>query len=217
MDLTVLMGLITSNGLPVQIVLLSLIIYIVVSKVFEFNNYKVKRIHNTTRQTLKYVESIISNIKHKTMNNMREIMLLERGVELSDFDKFELSAVRLSLTEALDIRTKAHIKDILYANGYYNKVKNKEDISELVKQRSIELRNIGADAVDSTIRESSPLYGKADMRFSYVESESLFRTVINKHVDEIDEEIKDINNKFKSLFGPLVNFYKYTHVGILDD
>lgn len=217
MDLTVLFKLITSSGIPIQIVLLALIGYIVISKVFEFNNYKVKRIHSTTRQTLKYVESIISIIKHKSMNNMREIMLAERGGELTDFDKFELSAVRLSLTEALDIRTKAHIKDILYANGYYNKVKNKEDISELVKQRSTELRNISADAVDDTIRESSPLYGKADGRFSYAESESLFRTVINKHVDEIDEEIKDINNKFKSLFGPLVNFYKYTHVGILDD
>jgi len=217
MDLTALIKLVTSGGLPVEIAITVLILYIVITKIFEFNEYKAKRIHKSTRQTLKYVESILGNIKHDAINNMRGIMLDVRNGELTDFDKFELSATRLALSEALDIRTKAQIKEILYENGYYYKVKNKESISELIKQRTTELRNISADVVDNTVRESSPLYGKAETRFSYEASEKLFMMIVDKHVAEIDDEIDDINSKFKSLFGPIVTFYKYKHKGIDED
>jgi hypothetical protein len=166
-------------------------------------------------KTLSYTESILKNIKTEAINNMKVIVIKARGAEgMSEMDKLELGGVRLAITESLEMQTKSHIKTILRENGYYRKLKDKDDISDIVHQRATELRNISLDAVDSVIRDSSPLQGQANNRFSYEKSEELFRTIVDKHYQEILDEETDINSKFKELFWIFSKLYVYTHDGL---
>lgn len=92
------------------------------------------------------------------------------------------------------------------------KVKNHENIDDIIEVRSIELRNISADAVEDILRDDSPLAGISCLRFDYNKSKELYESIINYHILEIDSEIEDINNYLIKLFGRWVTkIYKYNH------
>jgi len=211
MDYTALASIVGALSSPAQILVTVIICFIIFGKLIEYNEYKIKRKHKTIRNTLVYVEAVLKNIKSTAIENMKNIMTTARNGVLSDLDKYELSACRLVLTDSLDIQTKHHIKEIFLQNGYYKRIKNKDDISDIKRMRTTELRNISAEAVDGVLRDSSPLKGIADKRFSYDDSEKLLTSILEKHVFEIDDEITDINNKAIELFGKLSMFVKYSH------
>lgn len=214
-EITAIFTFLGTLSSPAQFLIYALLLYILVNKLSTFNEYKVGRRHTTTNKTLSYTEAVLKNIRAEAIANMRKIMVDARGSEgLSEMDRLELGGVRLAITESLDLQTKSHIKTILRENGYYRKIKDKEDISDIIHQRSTELRNISLTAVDDVIRDSSPLQGVAEQRFSYAKSEELFKTIVDKHYQEILDEEADINSKVNELFWVFGKLYIYTHDGI---
>jgi len=214
-ELTTIVTFLGTLSSPAQFIVYALLLYILVNKLSTFNEYKIGRRHTTMNKTLSYAEAVLKNIKSEAISNMKKVMSEARGLDgLSEMDRFELGGIRLAITESLEMQTKSHLKTILRENGYYRKIKDKEDISDIVHQRSTELRNISLDAVEGVIRDSSPLQGTAEIRFSYEKSEELFKSIIDKHYQEILDEEYDINCKVRELFWIFSKLYVYTHDGL---
>lgn len=189
--------------------------FIIISRILELNEYKINRKNATISRTLSFYESITDTIKHEAISNCTQILMDHNGGQLTEDDKTEIILIRFVINESLDNKTKNCFKDIFFTNGYYKRVKDNEDISDLELLRSTELRNISADAVNAILRPDSPLVGMIDQRFSYERSKELFKKIIKRHVEEIDSEVDDVNSEAERLFGGFAKIYKYKHRSVI--
>ena len=96
-------------------------------------------------------------------------------------------------------------------NGYIAKIKSGIDIDPIVEERATSLRDQCADIIDSIVRASSPLYNNAELRFGADKGIKLYRSIVDRHFQEVLQEEVDINNYIKSNFGFLSKFMKYEH------
>ncbi len=210
---TLTTALVYLSTLPLgfQFILLLLIAIISIRNLLDYENYKNRRKAKTSSLVIGFAESILNNILADSIQNMRQIMIEARNGELTQDDKIELQTCRLASANSLLIETKHKIKDIIRDNGYYKLVKSGQDISALVTARAKELREISRSNIDNIIRHSSPLQGASERRFSMAESERLFKSIIDKHILEIDNEIEDIEEYGKSKLWLFYKLMKYTH------
>jgi len=194
-----------------QFILLLLIAIIAIRNLLDYENYKSRRKLKTSSLVIGFAESILNNILSDAIQNMRQIMIETRNGELTQDDKIELNLCRLASANSLLIETKHKIKDIIRDNGYYKLVKSGQDISLLVSTRAKELRDISRSSIDNIIRHSSPLQGVSEKRFSITDSEKLFKSIVDKHILEIDNEIKDIEEYGKSKLWLFYKLIPYDH------
>lgn len=206
-------ALVYLSGIPLgfQWIILLLISVIAIRNLLDYENYKNKRKLKTSSLVIGFAESILNNILSDAIQNMRGIMIEARNGELTQDDKIELQTCRLASANSLLIETKHKIKDIIRDNGYYKLVKSGQDISVLVSTRAKELRDISRSSIDNIIRHSSPLMGVSDKRFSMDESEKLFKSIVDKHILEIDNEISDIEEYGKSKLWLFYKLMPYNH------
>lgn len=194
-----------------QIVIGFLVCYIMVRNMLEFNNYKNQRKHKTVGAVMAFTESILANMKSQSVENCRKIMMESRSGKLTDSDISELNLVLSVIIVALKVETVAKLKQIIKVNGYYKLVKAGKSIDKMSRERSEELRNISKEAVDSVVRENSPLFGIAEKRFSYEKSLEMFSMIVARHCEEIDLEVSDINEQAKKTLWIFAPLFKYEH------
>ena len=209
--LTTTLAYLTTLPLGFQWIILLLISIIAIRNLMDYERYKERRKVKTSAIVIGFAESILNNILSDAIQNMRQIMIEARNGELTQDDKTELNLCRLAAANSLLIETKHKIKSIIGENGYYKLVKSGQDISSLIIQRSKELRDISRASIDNIIRSSSPLQGVSDRRFPTADSEKLFKSIVDKHILEIDNEIKDIEEYGEKKLWVFYKLMKYNH------
>lgn len=214
---------ISESSIAVQLVIAGLVCYIMVARLIEANNYKEKRRHETVRAVMGFVDSTLKNIRSESCYNTKKSILFARGGTLTDSDYVELSSIRSACTVSLAVETVSEIKKMVKTNGYYKywkmikegnadqKAEAKKQLDDLVYNRSRELRDISNDAVESVLRDDSPLVGMGNERFPYDKSAVLYRSIIEKHCTEIRLEEVSINAEYQRLLGGLSKLFVYKH------
>lgn len=86
------------STLPIigQLVIIIPILFIIITRILEYNDYRIRRRNMTTNKTLTFLESVMQKIKHDSLEDMKSIMkrARENGI-LTPEDKQELLMIRL--------------------------------------------------------------------------------------------------------------------------
>jgi hypothetical protein len=157
-----------------------------------------------------FVESILNDINCQALKN----------VEALNVSHSERATYSTALQLALFVGLRHNCKSFLEENGYYKlykeKADNKDKIEKLLKMRGTQLRNCTTPYIEAVLSSDSVIRGKHEERFSTAEAIEMFRTIVSRHVNEIDHEEDEINKYISSLIPfSLYKFLpKYRHDSI---
>jgi hypothetical protein len=166
-----------------------------------------ERRKRTISKVMSFVETILNDINYESMKNVKSL----------NVDPKDIPAYSTALQLALFVGIRYNCKTYLEENGYYdlytNKENNRDKIEKLLTLRGTQLRNIAIPYIEAVLDENSVLLNKHEERFSTNQAIELFRTIVSRHVSEIQSEESDINDYIKTLFPFFIYkiLPKYTH------
>jgi hypothetical protein len=177
---------------------------------FAISNYIHNRRKKTISKTMLFVESILNDINYQSLKN----------VEALNLPLDEKASYSTALQLALFVGLRHNCKSFLEENGYYRLYKdkgaNRDKIEKLLIMRGTQLRNCAIPYIEAVLKPDSIIRGKHEERFSTEQAIELFRTIVSRHVSEIDHEEEEINSFISSLI-PLKVYKilpKYRHDSI---
>lgn len=197
--------------------IICLIAFIILHNLMNYERYKERRRHRTTFKVLTTVETMLNNLLMDSVAKIRKIMNENSKGELPQEDLNELNLLRFALAGSLLIEVKHHVKRILKTNGYYKLYKLGKSVEFIIDERTKELLNVASETLSSLIRKSSPLYSRSNEIFNYLLFKEMFEQIIDKHIQEIDQEIEDVDAYGKKKLGVLYFLFKYEHKGEDED
>ena len=199
-------------GIVQVLVTIPVLVYVFL-KYHQYMEFKDRRRLQTKTALMSHTDTILRNILSRSIQNMRTIMIAVRGSAeaLTQDDKTELMTCRSSASVALLVEAKENIKSFFSINGYIAKMKAGIDVSGIIHDRAVTLRDSCADIIDSVVRTSSPLYNNKECRFTTDEGITLYKSIVDQHYQEVLLEEAEINEWLKDTFGWFSKFLKYEH------
>jgi hypothetical protein len=189
------------------------------SRLYTYIKFKFARIERTTELVEDFMTTKLATIHNRSVENASGIMHGYAGGVMTQEDRLELLAYFCAAETVLTVRLPRKLSIYIKKNGYYCLYKKAQSgclkcntlYESHITERSEELRAISQAFVSNVFRPNSPLVGLTEKRFSYADGKTVYREIIERHVQEVDREVEDIRELGYSLFPVVYKLFEYKH------